>query len=38
MKTNNQFLINLQVTRGFSTIENTTKYIAAIDPARREIQ
>ena len=33
-----QFLINLQVTREFSSIENTTAYIASIDEARREIQ
>ena len=33
-----QLLINLKVTREFSTIENTTPYIASIDEVRREIQ
>ena len=33
-----QYLNNLQVTREFSTTENTTPYIASIDEARRETQ
>ena len=33
-----QFQINLQVTCQFSSIENTTPYIASIDEVRREIR
>ena len=38
MNTNSHFLINLQITREFSAIENTTPYIASLKQARREIQ
>ena len=33
-----QLLINLRVSRKFSTIENTIPYIASIEGVRREIQ
>ena len=38
MNKDDQFLINPQITSGFSSIENTTTYIASVDEVRREIQ